>query len=165
MSRARAVAVAVLALTVAASRAAIASPSYPEAVQETLSLAAPPSCTTCHATPSGGFGTATRPFAAYLRSRGLVAEDLASLQGSLAAAIGEKHDSDGDGMSDVDELRAGGDPNEAFASDVPPPAYGCGARVASRDPSPTATLTALPWIAAALAWVRRRRARRATRLG
>lgn len=161
MRRALSLAAASFALSLLAVRDASASPAYPDVLKETLALPEAPPCTTCHATPAGGFGTATQPFATYLKSRGLVAADVGSLQGALAAAVGEKHDSDGDGTSDVDALRAGDDPNGATDSSVPPPAYGCGARIASRDPSPRASLATLPLIAAALAWARRRRRRAA----
>lgn len=115
----------VAAFSTTYARMTSASPIYPGIVAETVNAKASPPCTTCHVTPTGGLGTATKPFAAYLRSRGLVADDETSLRTALAAAAGEAHDSDDDGVSDIDELRAGTDPNSA-AADLPPPQYGCG---------------------------------------
>ena len=110
-----------------------------------------PPCTICHTTPNGGLGTATKPLAVYLRSRGLVAEDEASLRNALTAAAGERHDTDQDGVIDTDELKAGTDPNGAGA-DLPPVQYGCG-NVSGAQPSSTSLMA---MIATALACLARR---------
>lgn len=128
----------VVAAFVALSTNASASPTFPSVVKETLSLGSPPDCTLCHASPSGGMGTANTGFATYLKSRGLRGGDQASLRSALQAMIGEKHDTDGDGVPDADELKNGTDPNGAVDAAVPPVAYGCGgAQVSPRR--------ALPW--------------------
>ena len=114
-----------------AERAANASPFYPGLLQQLSGAAEPPPCLVCHESPAGGFGTATKPFAMYLRSRGLKAADEAALRNAFAAAAAERHDSDGDGVLDVDELKAGTDPNAGGAG-PPPPEYGCGNVVARR---------------------------------
>lgn len=106
------------------SPAAHASPIYPPIVAEVTGAAHSPQCIICHETPQGGIGTATRGFAVYLRSRGLVAKDEASLRAALAAAKGEMHDTDGDGVPDVDELSAGRNPN-GDAAVASPIEYGC----------------------------------------
>jgi|GEM_PF-1228081 len=128
-----------LGLAVLCSRSAAASPSFLSVLSSEAQ--AKTDCTVCHSTPSGGFGTATTPFAAYLRSRGLVAASDASLITALKAARAERHDSDSDGALDVDELAKGTDPNVAdqaggATSPLSPPAYGCGARIAPHSAAP-----------------------------
>lgn len=117
---------AAIIATMSAAPRAHASPIYPGIVASVVGAPHSPPCTVCHETPSGGLGTATKPLAVYLRSRGLVANDEGSLRNALAAAAAEKHDSDGDGVSDVDELKAGTDPNVVGTDALAPPEYGCG---------------------------------------
>lgn len=102
-----------------------ATPSFPRAIQRELSLQSPPACTLCHATNQGGPGTVVKPFGIYLRSRGLVAFDEGSLHNALLAAIGERHDSSGSGVSDIDKLKAGQDPNPSSDTSLSAPSYGC----------------------------------------
>ena len=64
-----------------------------------------------------------KPFGIYLRSRGLVPFDDASLRNALMADIAERHSSSG-GLTDVDALRAGQDPNGAQGPNLVP-MYGC----------------------------------------
>ncbi len=109
---------------------ALATPDFPGVIQQQLGLAQPPRCTICHATDAGGAGTVVKPFGIYLRSRGLVAFDEASLRNALLADIGERHSSSG-GVTDIDALKAGEDPNGTQGSNLVP-TYGCssgGARV------------------------------------
>ena len=84
-----------------------------------------PACTLCHETESGGFGTVTTPFGKSMMARGLVAQNLASLDTALDALAAEHTDSDGDGVPDIGELQAGSDPNVAGGGSVTPPSYGC----------------------------------------
>ena len=117
----------------AGARTAHAMPTFPAAVQRDLSAMSRPACTVCHDNPSGGLGTVTTNFGMYLRSRGLVAYDEPSLQTALDAARAEQHDSNGDGIDDVDALTEGLDPNAAGAGQGGsrgPPGYGCGGRIA-----------------------------------
>ena len=100
-----------LGLVLGAPLAARATPDFPAAIARDLQLSAPPPCTICHATNQGGAGTVTKPFGKYLVSRGLVPFDESSLATALAAAAGEQHDSNGDGISDIDALKQGLDPN------------------------------------------------------
>lgn len=60
-------------------------------------------------------------------SRGLVAFDESSLAGALAAAAGERHDTDGDGIPDVDALKQGLDPNGSSGpgTSLQDPSFGC----------------------------------------
>src|SRR6266446_5698827 len=91
--------------------ALLATPNFPGVIQRQLGLAAPPQCTICHATDAGGAGTVVQPFGVYLRSRGLRPFDESSLRNALLAAAGEHHSSNSSGISDIDALKAGEDPN------------------------------------------------------
>ena len=105
----------------------LATPDFPGAIQRQLGLAAPPQCTICHSTNAGGVGTVVQPFGVYLRSRGLQPFDETSLQNALLADTAEHHSSNGSGISDIDALKAGEDPNGLAANggaDLTP-AYGC----------------------------------------
>lgn len=113
------------ALTVLAGGLVQASSSYPPEVRAHLSLSYTPACTLCHNTPSGGIGTVTTPFGKSMMSRGLVAQNIASLDTALDALSAERTDSDHDGVPDIDELKAGTDPNVAGGGAVSPPSYGC----------------------------------------
>src|SRR5215813_2015738 len=108
--------------------ALLATPNFPGVMQRSLNLTSPPRCTVCHATDSGGSGTVVQPFGVYLLSRGLRAFDEASLRNALLAAAGENHISNGQGVSDIDALKAGLNPNAPAGSqggaDLAP-AYGC----------------------------------------
>lgn len=122
-----------LAAGVAAlARPAQATPNFPGVIQSALGLSSPPPCTICHLTSVGGPGTAVQPFALYLKSRGLVPYDEASLRAALQAAAAERHDSNGNGIDDIDELTRGTDPNAGATAG---PAYGCGARIAQGPPA------------------------------
>jgi hypothetical protein len=135
-----------VAFVLGMSRTAYASPTFPDFIRDDLGLAESPPCTDCHIDPNGGYGTATTPFATYLRSRGLRATDTASLRTALAAAAAERHDSNGDGVPDIDELKANRDPNGGSSGNRPPPKYGCGAHIAplsSSDVRPGFFLVAL----------------------
>ncbi|RPH70375.1 MAG: hypothetical protein EHM78_11680 [Myxococcaceae bacterium] len=130
----------VLAIAVvAAPVAARATPNFPAAMARDLQLSAPPACTVCHATNAGGTGTVVKPFGKYLLSRGLAPFDEGSLAGALAAAGGERHDTDGDGILDVDALKQELDPNGSSAptTGLEDPTFGC---ASTRGGEPTTTL-------------------------
>ncbi|MEO7113033.1 MAG: hypothetical protein ABI183_21525 [Polyangiaceae bacterium] len=145
--------VAILGLWLLAPRFAFATPNFPPAIQQDLSLAAPPDCSICHTDgDQGGKGTATTPFAVNMRARGLVEFDTTSLSTALNQMETSHVDSTGDCLDDIDELKAGRNPNlpdpagacaDAGAeagtlSETPagpaPPTYGC---VGSISPSRT----------------------------
>src|SRR5260370_20959556 len=104
----------------------LATPNFAGVIQQKLGLAQPPPCTICHATNAGGLGTVVKPFGIYLQSRGLVPFDDASLRNALMADIAERHSSSG-GLTDVDALRAGEDPNGAPGSNLVPAVGGSNA--------------------------------------
>jgi hypothetical protein len=153
MGRTVRIALAPIGAALLVSRAALATPDFPGVIQQQLNLSTQPPCTICHQTDAGGFGTATKPFALYLKSRGLAPFDEQSLITALAAAEAEHHDSNGNGVPDIDELKAGHDPN-AGAGDTPQ--YGCGASFAGARGHRGALFA---WGAMAL-WLLARRARR-----
>lgn len=139
---------------------AYATPNFPGVVASHLQLDAPPPCTLCHSgTP--GRGTVTTPFGTTLRKRGLTAYDEASLGNALDAIDAENKDSDGDGVPDVKELRAGEDPNVGAggATSELVPEYGCavGRELRGGRGAPSAWLLAL--LVFALRTRQRRRAR------
>ena len=116
---------ALLAVAVLAAGLAHASSIYPPEIRTHLSLSYTPDCTVCHDVPTGGFGTVTKPFGRSMMARGLVAQNLGSLDTALDALAAEKTDSDGDGVPDIDELKAQTDPNVAGGGAVAPISYGC----------------------------------------
>ncbi len=122
-----------------------ATPSFPEVIKSELELAEAPECTLCHqGTPAKG--SVTTPFGAAMMSRKLVAYDEDSLRTALAALEGEKTDSDGDGVPDIDALRGG----VGAVSQDAGPRYGCN-NVSGAPPSAGA------WLAFGLALVGLRR--------
>jgi hypothetical protein len=165
-----------------APRAAHATANFPPAIQSHLQLAAAPDCSICHNDgDQGGKGTATQPFALNMKARGLVEFDTGTLTSALDKMAADKVDSTGDCLDDIDELKAGHDPNDpdppGFCGDAgleagapvsgggpngetPPPespTYGCVGQVApTRSPGPPIFLL---WFVAASIVIRRRRAR------
>jgi hypothetical protein len=148
---ARSLAVLVAMRVLAAAAPLGATPTFPSVIASALSLSAPPPCTICHTSDAGGAGTAIQPFAVYLKSRGLKPFDEGSLRTALQAAAGEQHDSNGNGVTDIDELKRGDDPNAGSASG---PEYGCGARVAARPLGAHAGWSAMLLALPALLFVR-----------
>lgn len=141
-----------------ASPAAQASSAYPGAIATKYSVAAP-QCTLCHNTPAGGSGTAVQPFAAAMRGKGLTGGGATDLLQTLLDA--NTDDTDGDGVSDVDEIKAGGDPNVSGGTPVEPPSYGCieqnGSIAGPRSQSPRLASMAVAGLLAGFLFFRRRR--------
>jgi hypothetical protein len=128
-------------------RVASATPNFPPAIQSDLSLAAAPDCGICHTDgDTGGKGTATTPFAQNMRLRGLVEFDTGSLTNALTEMQSQHVDSTGDCLDDIDELKAGRNPNlpdptcgdsgTAPVPETPPagpvPTYGCFGSISPR---------------------------------
>lgn len=160
--------VAALLFGSAYSAHAAASASYPLVIKAKYGLAAAPECTLCHRDTVGGLGTVTRPFGLALISRyQLGPANVGSLEAALAGDEAEHLDSDSDGVPDIDELRAGTNPNVGSsgmeaAPDVPLPQTGCA--LAARSPSESGGLIASMLLGAVLWRVARSPLRRAVRL-
>lgn len=107
--------------------AAEASLIYPTILEEETEAACTPACTACHDSLQGGEGTVVQPFGEALMDRGLTGSDHELLITLIDEIAADGQDVDGDGISDVDELAAGGDPNPGDATfcDVELPRYGC----------------------------------------
>jgi MYXO-CTERM domain-containing protein len=132
------VAIAALGSALLSSGLARASVTYPaELIRrwETETLPVPgPYCTLCHRTDAGGAGTVSTPFGRALMSEGALGNNVPSLDSALDALEAAGSDSDRDGVTDIEELRAGLDPNQGDVAggadpdplaDVPLPRTGC----------------------------------------
>ena len=126
----------------AATTLLLASPLFPLEVRGHLSLSYTPGCTLCHDTSAGGLGTANTPFGVSMRLRGLVANNVGSLNLALDALQAEGTDSDSDGIGDILELQAATDPNSNSGLG-PTPEYGCFGRIGPAHPGLGATFLAL----------------------
>jgi hypothetical protein len=136
---------AVFTLLLLAS-SAHATPSFPGVIREETGGSGDPSCQVCHDGPTR-VGTVTRAFGAALRERGLVLYNEGSLKAALVRLRNDKVDSDGDGLIDVDALKAGKDPNGeaelgALTDATPRPGYGCVGRIAPTPPYGSAPVVA-----------------------
>ena len=140
-----------------APASARAVPEFPRVIRRDLALDYEPPCSICHLKNNTGVGTANTPFVLALRERGLDGESRTSLSDALTQLDDAKIDSDGDGVSDVDELRAATDPNSTAPvslMDVQPQ-WGCSVALQS---SAGRSLGALALITSVvLAALRRRR--------
>lgn len=123
-------------LFVLSATAAHASDVYPLTIQGKYDIdPVPQQCALCHTNGITGFGTVNTPFGVTLRDRGLTSADEVLLDQLLDELEAEGTDSDSDGTSDIDELRAGTDPsyNEELGlgpDGLPKLQWGCGAQVA-----------------------------------
>lgn len=88
-----------------------ATPNFPTATQSYLMLGSAPPCTLCHLTDLGGQGTVRTPFGVNMIARGLVPFDAASLENALRLMTDNGVISAAGCRTDIEELKAGGDPN------------------------------------------------------
>jgi hypothetical protein len=135
-----------------------ATPSFPGVIASHLGASAAPACSVCHEGGVTGRGTVTTPFGQAMLARGLVAYDEGSLTRALDAMAQDAVDSNRDGVTDVDALKAGQDPS-AGATGAVVPEYGC---VGSTAHAPAnAGLGAAATLLMLAAWCMRARVHRA----
>ncbi|MFO0597969.1 MAG: thrombospondin type 3 repeat-containing protein [Myxococcaceae bacterium] len=122
---------------------ALASADYPGFIQTKYSLAlpVPQSCSLCHTNGVTGTGTVNTLLGTALRGKGMTSGNTNSVGAALDALEAASSDVDGDGVTDVDELKAGTNPNVAESATgggagggggttVAALKYGCGSSVA-----------------------------------
>jgi hypothetical protein len=120
-----------------------------------VDLSYTPPCRLCHIDGTTGSGSVQTPFGISMLAHGLT-EDRNTLTAALEALNTDAVDSDGDGVSDIDELIANTDPNTSADVPLSPsgPSYGC--ELAPRSPGlPRPGFGAT--VAGALVVLRRRR--------
>src|SRR5450432_470592 len=145
---------------------------FPGEIAQHLGAAVAPPCGVCHEYGKTGADTLVTPFAWAMRARGMSGGG-GSLTDALDRMGTDAVDSDGDGVTDINELIAGTDPNSAASTPSAPgsvvdPQLGCSvggdARTAHAPfPFPFGRLPGLLFGLLTVGLLGRRRARRRDR--
>lgn len=115
------VAAALVACVLVCTSPVHALQDYADEIQRVLELPDKPSCLFCHARNDRGLATDTL-FNRALKSRGFSRRlGLPSLRSAITSLDDMNTDSDRDGVGDIDELRAGANPNDNTDAGLPPP--------------------------------------------
>ena len=122
------IALTTLLLTLAST--ALGKPEFVEPLEEATGAPCLPQCNICHASLSGG-GEPVQPFVESLERFGEI-EGEDAIKAAVALLEQQGVDSDGDGVGDIEEIRAGQDPNYAGDALICQPDVGCGAHIAPR---------------------------------
>jgi hypothetical protein len=130
------------------SSLAQAKSEFPGEIKNSYGLAYDVPCSVCHVKGNTGSATPITPFALSLRARGLTGDNQ-SLSSALSKLESDAVDSDGDGVTDVNELKAGTDPNSSANASIindQDPGYGCGGTAPQGRSAPgMAGVLALSW--------------------
>jgi hypothetical protein len=139
------------------SHLGLCTPGFPAAIKAHLGMAEPPPCTLCHGSLEGG-GPVTTAFGQALQTRGLAAGNNGSLTSALDQLEADGVDSNGNGQTDVADLKAGIDPSlpgDQPLNQAPAQEFGCIGQLAPGSLSGTgAALTGVALCA--LWWLKRR---------
>jgi hypothetical protein len=120
-----------IALAVAASAVSSygqAKNQFPSEIRKDIpGMTRQPQCNLCHLDDKTGGGTVVTPFGWSMKARGLTGSTN-TVAPAIAQMIKDGVDSDGDGVTDIEELKNGTDPNSAadVYLDETKPGYGCG---------------------------------------